>query len=149
MKIDNAIDKLNAAYRRLDEPQGRIARRNARKAFMDALRALRKGLDDEYSLEKKPVRQRRKRRVGLKRVEGLVEVNGITRLKLLAHRVAPSYFKTIQVPPNGGKRYYTQPWVRRALDAGFSHETIAKAVRSQKVRRQIAASIRLGKKKAP
>jgi len=144
MKIDNAIDKLNAAYRRLEEPQGRIARRNARKAFLYALQCLRKGLDDEYPLERKSVRVRRKPRKGLNRVSGMTVVSEQEHHDLLRNGVSPSYFTTIRVPPNAREETYMPLWMRHARNAGFDWRTIARAVKSRKTRRRIAATVRLG-----
>lgn len=57
MNLKQALKKLHLAKKRLADGQGRIARRNARRAFIGALQSLRHALDAEYpSIEKpKPV----------------------------------------------------------------------------------------------
>lgn len=47
-KLDNALKKLRLARRKLDGGTSRIKRRNARRAFIGALRSVRLALDAEY-----------------------------------------------------------------------------------------------------
>ena len=54
MRLDAAISRLQRERRRLDAAQGRIARRNARRAVIGALRSVRAMLDAEYPAIVKP-----------------------------------------------------------------------------------------------
>jgi hypothetical protein len=146
MKIDNAIDKLNAAYKRLEEPQGRIARKNARDAFLYALKALRKGLDDEYPLERKKVTRRRKpnpRRA----VNGKIQITTNQHRRLLASGVSPGAF--VERGKGASATVWAPRWMKRAYEAGIDHKHIKEAVRSQPKRRRMMAIVRLGKTKSP
>jgi hypothetical protein len=60
-RLERSLDELQRQAKRLSEDQGRIARRNARNAVLEALRACRSALDREFPLEKKPVKRRKKR----------------------------------------------------------------------------------------
>lgn len=149
MKIDDGIDKLNAAYKRLEEPQGRIARRNARKAFIYALKCLRQGLEDEYPLERKKVTRRRKADPE-RAVKGKVIIGIAAHRALLKAGVSPSQF--VERGKKKGRRtgpvvIYAPEWMDRAFTAGIDHKLIKEAVRSQPKRRRINAMIRLGRKK--
>lgn len=58
MKLDAALQKLLRERRKLDKAQGRIARRNARRLVIGALRSVRSAIDAEYPAIAKPVVQR-------------------------------------------------------------------------------------------
>lgn len=140
MQIDKAIDKLNAAYKRLDEPQGRIARRNARNAFMVALKALRRGLEDEYPLQRKPITRRRKPDP-VRTVRGKEKIGPNAHRELLASGISPG---TFTVRGKDGDVVYAPTWMKRAYERGVDRKLIRQAVRSQPKRRRILAMLRLG-----
>lgn len=145
MKIDDGIDKLNAAMNRLDAEQGRIARRNARRAFLYALQCLRKGLDEEYPNIPKEVVKRRKpnpnRAVKKKRT-----ISQQGHRQLMAAGVSPSQFVERGKAGDTTHKIYAPGWMVAAYYSDVDPRTIAKAVRSQKQRRRILALIRLGLK---
>lgn len=144
MKIDDAIDKLNAAYKRLEHDQGRIARRNARRAYLYALRCLRKGLDDEYPHIRKPITKRKKadprRAVRNKEV-----ISQQGHRQLLAAGVSPSQFVERGNAGERGHRIYAPRWMVHAWYANIGPDLIAQGVKSRKIRRRITTLLRLGK----
>jgi len=146
MRIDDAIDKLNRAYKRLEEPQGRLARKNARNAFLYALQCLRKGLDDEYPLERKPVARRRKPDPQ-RATRGKALISPATHRKLLAAGISPGAFtvRGATPGPRGGEAIFAPEWMKRARSAGIDVKLIKEAVRSMPKRRRIQAMLRLGK----
>lgn len=142
MKVDDAIDKLNAAYKRLAPEQGRIARRNARRAYLDALRSLRKALDDEFPAIRKPVTNRKKpdpRRA----VRGKDVIPQWMHRELLAAGVRPAQFVERGRAGETSHRIYAPRWMHQAARAGIAPQLIAQAVRSQKIRKRIDAMVRL------
>lgn len=54
-RLDESLQRLMRDRRRLDDTQGRIARKNARRAFIGAMRSVRLMLDAEYPAIAKPV----------------------------------------------------------------------------------------------
>jgi hypothetical protein len=56
-RVDVALRDLGRARRRLRGEQGRIARRNARRGFLGAMKALRNALDSEYPRERTPAQE--------------------------------------------------------------------------------------------
>lgn len=58
MKLDDALDKLRAARKRLETEQGRIARRNARRAFLGAVKGVKNALDRDFQSVAKPSKPR-------------------------------------------------------------------------------------------
>lgn len=145
MKIDDGIDKLNAAMKRLDAEQGRIARRNARRAFLYALQCLRKGLDEEYPNIAKEVVNRRK--PDPKRaVRRKMSISQQAHRQLMAAGVSPSQFVERGKAGETTHKIYAPHWMGDAFYADIDPRTIAKAVRSQKQRRRILALLRLGLK---
>lgn len=145
MKLDDAIRDLEVARKRLVDEQGRIARRNARRAVMAALKKARAALDTEYPAERKPVAKRKKPNPRRK-YRGKVEIEPIDVRELLLSGVKPSAFTRAHP---GGTRIYAPSWMVRAMRAGIDPKLIAKAVRSQKVRKQIDGLIRLRGKPTP
>jgi hypothetical protein len=142
VKIDAAIDKLNAAYKRLEEPQGRIARRNARQAFLNALRALRKGLDDEFPAMRKMVTSRKKH--DPKRVlQGKERTSPGVHHQLLAAGVSPSQFVERSEAGKLDHRVYAPKWMVNAMKLKVDPKMIAGAVRSRKLRERIEVLVRL------
>jgi len=59
-RLDRLLSELERARKRLEEPQGRIARRNGRRAFLATLRKLRDRVDQEYPNIRKPPKSRKK-----------------------------------------------------------------------------------------
>lgn len=57
--LQEPVEALARALRRLDPSQGRIARRGARSAVSDALRRLRQAVEDGYPVERRPPARRR------------------------------------------------------------------------------------------
>lgn len=146
MKIDDAIDKLNAAYKRLEHDQGRIARRNARRAYLYALKCLRKGLDDEFPHIRKPVTNR-KAPDPKRAVRGKQIISQQGHRQLLAAGVSPSQF--VERGNAGGlsHKIYAPSWMAEAWYADIDPKSIAAAVKSRSRRRRIIALMRLGRTK--
>jgi hypothetical protein len=143
VKVDDGIDKLNAAMQRLETDQGRIARRNARRAFLYAMKCLRKGLDEEYpNIPKEVVRRRKpdpKRAVRKK-----VSVSQQTHRELMAAGVSPAQFVERGKAGDATHKIYAPHWMAQAFYADIDPRAIAKAVRSMKTRRRILGMLRLG-----
>lgn len=145
MKIDDAIDKLNAAYKRLEHDQGRIARRNARRAYLYALKCLRKGLDDEFPHIRKPVTNR-KAPDPKRAVRGKQIISQQGHRQLLAAGVSPSQFVERGKAGETSHKIYGPSWMVQAWYADMDAKTIAEAVKSRRVRRRLLALLRLGLK---
>ena len=155
MTLDEAIKKLTQARKRLDAEQGRVARRNARQAFLAALRAVRGALDAEFPAHRKPRKvtmkmdrasaiARKKRRLAQ---EGAVRVTATTAANLLAANVPVERVTergTSQGMPTRVTHYYVERWVVAAIQMGLSRKNVAEAVRSRSERAKINGAMRLG-----
>lgn len=143
MKVDDALQKLRKARKRLQEDQGRIARRNARQAYLQALRTCRKAVDEQYPVIRKPVKRRRK--PSPKRaIRNKTRVSEQMHRQLLAAGVSPSQFIERGKAGNTDHAIYAPRWMVRAYRSNIAVDVIARAVRSQKVRRRINTILRLG-----
>ena len=80
-------------------------------------------------------------------MRGKTQIGLANVVKLVGAGVGNSAFikLTSQITPRGTSStvYYAPRWMVRALRAGIDHKLVAKAVRSQKTRRQINATLRL------
>jgi hypothetical protein len=88
--IQKKVRALELALRRLERAGGPISARNAREAFLSALRGLRSVVDREYPVQKKIPKRRRKPRSFLQRKrllaeKGFVPVGTIGELEHLAN----------------------------------------------------------------
>ena len=146
MTLDDAIDRLQKARKRLAAEQGRIARRNARAAVLTTMRALRSALDAEYPAERKPrkvtvkmdresIALRRK-----KKLAKMVNVESTQAIDLMALDVPVQRHAL----PEGGMRFFVERWVSDAMRHHIPNKTIAAAVRSRSTRRRILSLVRLG-----
>lgn len=145
MKVDDAIAKLMEARKRLDEPQGRIARRNARQAYLAALRSCRKAVDDEYPVMRKPITNRRKpnpRRA----VKNKQAISQQTHRQLLAAGVKPSSFIERGKAGDTSHKIYAPKWMVSLWKANLAPKEIAACCRSIKKRRRALVIARLGGK---
>lgn len=149
-KLENALDRMDRAYNRLKPEQGRQGRNNARAKFLAALRDARKAIDEEYPSIPKPRKRRRKpkhpRHLGWKRIDTR------TRNILEQRGVSERRFRYAHVVDGRGRRsrakgWWTEPWIRQALDAGLSYEQIAAASKGGKPRKRLNAMLRLGAKR--
>ena len=143
MKLDDAIDKLNAATKRLKNPQGRIARRNARKAYLYALRCLRQALDEEYPTIRK-VNVKRRKPDPKRAVRGKQTISQAGHRQLLAAGVNPSQFIERGNAGELGHKIYGPSWMVQAWYADIDPKAIAKGVKSIKARKRIVTLMRLG-----
>lgn len=75
---------LEAALRRLAPGQGRVARRNARRAVRAALREVAEWLDKEYPAPPRKPKQPRKRRTAVERITALHRAGWIEVLSVAA-----------------------------------------------------------------
>lgn len=141
--VDSAMKKLQAARKRLAEPQGRIARRNARQAFLAALRDARKAIDDDYPHIRKPSKPRRKR----PKKKSVATISQQAHRQLLAAGVRPRNFTEEKIAGEIAHKIWAPAWMAKAWYAGVKPKTIAKAVRSNVIRRRVVAVILLGGKK--
>lgn len=150
-KLDNALDRMDRAYNRLKPEQGRQGRNNARAKFLAALRDARKALDEEYPNIRKERKRRRKpkhpKQLGWKRIDTM------TRDILERKGVSERRFRYAHVPLGPGRRsnakgWWTEAWIRRAVDAGMSPEQIAAASKGGKARKRLNAAMRLGAKRS-
>lgn len=151
-KLEDALWDADAALRKLEPKQGRVARRNARTRMLTALRKARAALDDEFPVIRKPVTRRRKPKRGRK-LQGKLEIEEGRMQKLLLAGVNPNHFD--QAPRRPPKRkksgsvttyptvWWAPRWMVRALQYRVDPSEIATAVRSQKKRRAIQALVRL------
>jgi hypothetical protein len=64
-KLKKSISHLERETKKLKDEQGRVARRNARRNVLEALRSVRSALDAEYPVEKKESAKRRKQSKGI------------------------------------------------------------------------------------
>jgi hypothetical protein len=145
MKVDDAIAKLLKARKRLKAEQGRIARRNARRAYLAAVRSVRQAVDDEYPVMRKPVTRRRKPNPK-RAVRGKSIITREMHRQLLAAGVSPSQFVERGLKLDDSKiTVFAPTWMLRAYHAGVDLKLIAEGVRSRKVRNRIRAIVRLGR----
>lgn len=143
MKVDDAIEKLAKARKRLKDEQGRIARRNARRAYLDAVRSVRQAVDDEYPVMRKPVVRRRKPNPK-RAVRGKQIITREMHRQLLAAGVSPSQFVE-RGSDDPHPTIFAPTWMMRAYHAGVDLKLIAEGVRSIKMRNRIRAIVRLGR----
>lgn len=154
-RLEDALWDADAAFGRLKPEQGRTARRNAREAMLKALRKARKTLDEEFPLERKSPKRRRRRghplddfaEVGVKDAQRLL-MAGVSRTQL---RQRPRQTDINSALRNGRstktlhKVHWAPKWMVCALDAKIDIRTIVKAIRSQPTRQRIETLIRLGR----
>jgi hypothetical protein len=141
-KLEDALWDADTALKKLKPEQGRIARKNARQRMLKALRKARVALDEEFPHERKPITSRKKpnpRRA----VRGKTPISQGAHRQLLAAGVSPSQFIERGKPGATAHKIYAPKWMARAAKARLPASTIATAVRSQKVRRRIMATLRL------
>jgi len=163
-KLEDALWDADAAFKRLKFEQGAIARRNAREAMMKALRKARKALDDEYPLQRRVAKKKRKR----SKDDGRVRVSTIILADLLRAGVNRSHFRRrpsawsvdfeakerAKALKKGRGREDKEPpvqdwapgWMVRALTTGFDAKAVSKAVSDRKLRHKIATVVALGGK---
>lgn len=143
MTLDDAIDRIVRARKRLNDTQQRVGRRNGRAALLKALREARQVVDQEYPpIPKKRPGTRRRRRSRLSadaHSRGKRTVSTAQMGRLLNAGVAKSRFRI-----DGNTWIWTDAWIRRALDARVSARTIAEACRSPRRRKRLDAALRLG-----
>lgn len=100
------LKALKRAIKTLQEPQGPLARRNARTRVVDALRAVRQALDKEYPAPARKVTTRRTLTPLQKRKElineGFVLVRGLTLNKLAEAGVAIRTTKQVTTQDHPG-----------------------------------------------
>jgi hypothetical protein len=142
MKIDHAIARLIKASKKLHEEQGRIARRNARKEYLEAVRHARKAVDQEYPVIRKPVTKRRKKDPR-RAVKGKARISQQIHRQLLSAGINPSQFVERGKAGETSHVIYAPRWMERAWRAEVGLDIIAKAVRSMKLRRRIDGIVRL------
>jgi hypothetical protein len=152
-KLEDALWEADAALKRCKPDQGRVARSNGRKLMLRALHKARAALDAEFPVIPKTKRPRRTRTVR-QRLRGKTKLGPNSTLKLVRAGVSPSQFLTLGSEdlgdPPGESITYAPSWMVRALRADLPPKLIAEAVRSQKKRRQINATLRLsGRGKTP
>jgi hypothetical protein len=138
MSLDDAIDRLLKARKRLKDDQGRIARRNARQNALRALRQARAALDVEYPSIAKPRRKARKAKPRGARLRNMSRLGTGQALRLIEAGMSRNQFEFIDT-----KDVYAATWITRAMRAKIGVKLIVEAVRSQKKRRQINATLRL------
>lgn len=140
--VDSTMKRLRAARKKLTDSQGRVARTNARKAFLVALRAARKAVDDEYPNIPKKRRKPRK----AKPTRGKERIPQQAHRQLLAAGVKPRHFFERAEAGEMKHAIYAPTWMARAWYAKIKPKTIAAAVRSKTVRRRVTTIVRLGGK---
>ena len=153
-RLEDALWDADTAFKRLKPEQGRLARRNARDAMLKALRKARKTLDEEFPLERKPVKRRKRRKHPL---DDFAEIRNSDMQRLLLAGIRRTQFKHRsrqsdisfairkgRDPKQLDKFYWAPKWIVRALDVNIDIRTIVKAVRSQSARKRIDTLIRLG-----
>lgn len=146
MKLDGSLDKLLSARKKLNSEQGRVARKNARKAFLAALRECRARVDEDFpNIPKK--RTSRRKRNPRRAVRGKLLISQQMHRQLLAAGVRPHHFVERGKTGELAHKIYAPRWMAQAWMAGFDAKAIASAVRSRKQRRKIEALVRLGKSK--
>jgi len=153
-RLEDALWDADAALRRLKPEQGRIARRNARQAMLKALRKARQALDTEFPGIPKENRARRKNRSMKQRLRGKSRIGLNEMIALLKAGVGSRQFITMtdsDQTMRGGvvSLHYAPSWMVRALNAKLAPKLVAEAVRSQKKRRQINATLRLSGRGTP
>lgn len=142
-RTDKAIKKLREASRRLDDPQGRVARRNARKAMLAALRGIRQAMDAEFPVIRKAMTSRRK--PDPKRAaKGRARISQQAHRQLMAAGISPSAFVERGKAGQNSHTILAPEWMVTVMQARFGPKTIAKATRSIKYRRRLLAAIKLG-----
>lgn len=145
-KLDSALDRLDQAYNRLDGEQGRVARRNARQAFLKALREARSALDGEYpnipKKRKAPRKRKHPRQLGWKTISTSVMADLV---KLDVH---PRHFRKAGEKFSDQQVYWTPGWIVDALKANVPLRTVARATKDAKHRRRLQTMVRLGKRQA-
>lgn len=146
MKLDDAITEIGRARRRLEDDQGRLARKNARAALKAAVATILRAMDREYPL----IRKERVARVAMtplakKRRERRRRMQFAT---VLQNHLGPFVACGVKITPNGDTSWRVPRWAFDALRGGIPASTIREAVRSPAARKQIAALLRL-KSQAP
>lgn len=151
-KLEDALWEADAALKRLKPEQGRVARRNARQLMLKALRKARAALDAEFPNVPKERRTRRKSRSLKQRLRGMSRIGMSQMINLVGAGVGNAQFHVITDSAGKGATEslcYAPSWMVRALRAGIHEKLIAEAVRSQKKRRQINATLRLSGRGTP
>jgi hypothetical protein len=142
VKLDDAVAKVARARKRLEDDQGRIARKNARAAVKTAVASVLRAMDREYPLIRKERVVRaamtplaKKRRERRRRMEyAMVVAADAARLAACGVRVTQ---------PDPGGEWRVPRWAYEAMRGGVADREIRAAVHSQSVRRRIFALLRL------
>lgn len=141
-KLEAALWEADAALKKLQPEQGRVARRNARQAMLKALRKAREALDEQYPVKRKPIRRRRKTRTPHELKKDKLVVTATEAARLLKAGVTTGH--VIDLPGvRGATAWYATWWIARAHRAGMPLKTIVAAMRSQATRKGIQATLKL------
>lgn len=142
MNLDDAIAEIGRARKRLEDDQGRLARKNARAAVKAAIATALRAMDREYPLVRKERVVRvamtplaKKRRERAKRLACAV-VNATSAATLATCGVRAT-------GPDAKGDWRVPLWAKRALDAKIDAAEIRRAVYSAPVRKRIEALLKL------
>lgn len=143
MTLDDAVTEIARARKRLEDHQGRLARKNARAALKAAVATVLRAMDREYPLIRKervarvamtPLAKKRRER---RRQSAYATVSATDAAALAACGVR------VTQPDVRNAVWRVPLWARQAQRGGIAATEIRRAIRSPAARKQIAALLRL------
>ena len=150
--LQEPVEALVRALRRLDPDQGQVARRGARGAVRDAIRRLERKVDGAFPTERRKPKRRRKpnpaKRVRELEAADWAQIAGLDRRELL-ERLAEAGIrvKRLRLPTRGshGSGHVEQVWAPGwAIDVARSRPSqLAACRRKLNLRRAVLAEIAL------
>ena len=146
ISLANGLAELQLARARLAADQGRIARRNARRAMVQALQHLRQGLDNEYPSIQKPRGPTTVRRKVPLPPKGWVQVTGrAEQMQMIAEARAPLkviYTPAVTTLPREMllPKVWVPQWVKACLNEDYALAKLKACRKSRKLREQIIAA---------
>lgn len=146
------LKALKKAIKTLQEPQGALARRNARTRVVDALRSVRQAMDKEYPAPPRKVNPYRKVRTPLQRRKALIDegyfiVKGFVLSKLAEAGVAVRTTPSHKVPGDSSQYIPPATWAPGWAAYWYEHGGQSKVLEAKKSLAMIKAAkaaIRLG-----